>query len=182
MSITLSDGLAVHLTVMNAYPEGCLLSFDLGSAILPAVSSFPLDMVETFKQQFAGGDEAEGEMGQAMAAAAMERLKDLLLNPEKADGIFMGIAKALLQIADRARFERISGQLLATLTVEHNGQMVELVSKTAIQKVVGTNLKRCLELLFVALRGNMTAFFSGSGDTPDAPSSEPAPAPVRRKA
>jgi hypothetical protein len=168
----LSNGDKVDVVVMNAYPDGCLLAADLASVVLPALSEIPADIIDSAKAVVSGS--LEGGEARATAAAAADRLKAVLGDDETSARMFRGLAKALAGLADRDRFERIAGQLFATLTVQHNGRIVELVNRASVQSVVGTDLKLTLELLYVALRENITSFFSGSGDTIAAASSAPA--------
>jgi hypothetical protein len=168
----LSNGTKVDVVVMNAYPDGCLLAADLASVVLPALSEIPADVVNSAKAVASGA--LEGGEARAAASAAAERLKAVLNDDEASARMFRGMAKALAGLADRDRFERIAGQLFATLTVQHGGRLVELANRAAVQSVVGTDLKLALELLYVALKENFTSFFSGGGDTIAESSSAPA--------
>ena len=161
--ITLSNGMEVHVSVMHAYPDGCLLAAELSGIILPALSELPKDLVDTAQALASGA--IEGKEADAASSAARARLVAIAKDGEASDRVYRGIAKALVGLADRARFERVSQQLLSTLTVKHGGLMINLSRQSDIQTVVGSNLKLVLELLYVALKENFLAFFSGGGDT-----------------
>lgn len=167
--LTTSDGLEVTVTPMLAFPDGLLLGAELAAIALPAVGGLPQGVLEQVKAAISG-DAGDG----AARAAALSVLGSLALsNP--ADGaqaapaaaLFDGLARALTLAADRKRFMRIAEPLLATLSVYHDGRQVELADKERVQRVVGTNLRRAIELLGIALRGNFARFFSGAGDTSD---------------
>ena len=164
--ITLSNGMEVHISVMHAYPDGCLLAAELSGIILPALSELPKDMKDLVDtaQAIASGA-IEGKEAEAASSAARARLLAIAKDDETSDRVYRAIAKALVGLADRARFERVSQQLLSTLTVKHGGLMINLSRQSDVQTVVGSNLKLVLELLYVALKENFLAFFSGGGDT-----------------
>lgn len=161
--IKLSNGMEVHVSVMHAYPDGCLLAAELSGVILPALSEFPKDLVDGAKALASGS--LEGKEAEAASAAMKSRIQAVLHDDGVFESVCRGVAKSLLALADRARFDRVSQQLLGTLTVRCRGLMVPLLKTSDVQAIVGSDLKLILELLYVALKENFTAFFSGSGDT-----------------
>lgn len=162
------DGKVVHCQPMLAYPNGCLVAADLLALLAPAFGALPDGMTNAIKNALSG----EGS-----AASALEQAAILFgANPatggaggKVASALFDAIATMLLQLADRARFERLAGPLLACLTVEHGDKLVPLDSTAAIQTVTGTNIALLANLLAAAVKGNMPDFFSGGGATIAAP-------------
>lgn len=155
-----SDGTIVTVTPMEAYPDGCLLAAELGALVLPVVGALPPGTLGILKDSVADGN----------ATAAIHAL--LKIDGESGDGLLAkvigdGLSKVLVQLTDRERFLRLSGQLFATMVVRHEGRQVELLDQDRIRRVVGGNIRRVGELLAIALRGNLLSFSSGAGETSD---------------
>lgn len=155
-----SDGLQVDVLPMEMYPDGCLLVAELSSVFLPAVSGLPAGTLGALKEAL-----ADGNMRDAVALFA--KLDGSVGGSEGSLGksIFDGFARVLMTIADRERFTRITGQLLATLTVTVDGKRIELLDKERIRRATEGSMKRFGELVAIAARENLTSFFSGAGGT-----------------
>jgi hypothetical protein len=162
---TTSTGMDVFVTPMLAYPDGMLLAAELTALALPAIGALPpgsLDMIKTAML-------AEGSTEQAVKLALMSVIgPDPATGAASASALFDGLSRTLFAITDRARFRRITGDLLRTLTVQLDAKMVELVDEQKVQAVTGTNLRLVAELLGIAFRGNIASFTSGAGGTSDA--------------
>lgn len=162
---TTSTGLDVFVTPMLAYPDGMLLAAELVALALPAIGALPPGSIDMAKTALL----TEGSPDQAVKLALM-----LIAGPDPSTGaasastLFDGLSRALFAMTDRARFRRITGDLLRTITVQLDAKMVELVDEQKVQAVTGTNLRLVAELLGIALRGNFASFTSGAGGTSDA--------------
>ncbi len=161
-----SDGMAVDVIPMESYPDGLLLGIELMGIALPLIGSLPEGGITLFKQAAMSGEPGAMQVA-LMALLAPDPAADGE-DGKKASSMFYGLAKVLFSISDRARFLRISGELLKTLTVEHNGKRRELIDQNTIKAVTGQNLKLLVELLAIAFRGNLASFTSGAGGTSNA--------------
>lgn len=174
---TTSTGLDVFVTPMLAYPDGMLLAAELAALALPAIGALPpgsLDMIKTALL-------AEGSPDQAVKLALMSIAgPDPSTGATSASALFDGLSRALFAMTDRARFRRITGDLLRTITVQFDAKMIELVDEQKVQAVTGTNLRLVAELLGIALRGNIASFTSGAGGTSDASATGAPVAPASR--
>jgi hypothetical protein len=161
-----SDGMAVDVIPMEAYPDGLLLGIELTAIALPMIGALPSGAITLFKQAATSGE--EGALQVALMALLAPDPAAEGESGKEASSLFQGLARVLLSISDRARFLRISGELLKTLTVEHNGKRRELIDQNAIKAVTGQNIKLLVELLAIAFRGNLASFTSGAGGTSNA--------------
>lgn len=181
MQYETTTGIEVHVTPMLAYPDGLLLAAELTAVALPAIGALPAGTIGLVKDVLS----SEGGTDSAKLAVMLSAI--LAPDPSaegqgaaQASALFDGLTRMLLAMADRARFRRVTGDLLRTLTVRHGGQMLELVSEKEVQQVTGFDLRLLVELLGVAIRGNLASFTSGAGGTSDASATGKPEAPASR--
>ena len=163
----LSDGTTVMVQPMFAYPDGLTLGAELLGLALPVIGALPDGVVASVKATLSGGQ----------GAPLAPQIAELIMSDgadETLSAVINGLALSIAHVAEPERMKRIARPLLACLTVENGGKMVELTTLEAIQRVTGTNVGRLIELLAMSLRANFANFSFGGGATTRAPASDPA--------
>jgi hypothetical protein len=146
------DGLQCHCNPMPEYPTGGRLMAELGDIAAPALAA----IIPAIKD--AGGDLDDPRVLAALAATM------------DANELLRAVGQALGRLAgdNPTRFERVTGELLRTVSVELPGvdgkiARVDLTTPAQINRVLqqGGGYKRLVKLLWFALGANFGNPFAG---------------------